>query len=123
MITEMIIVFVIAIIIFLILSVFMVDENPWLSIPFIMMGMIFSVLCAYEFWNFEWLYTAYNSTEGNTTAYIYSTTDYGNPYSYVFMLIFFIFFILFIYAGFRTWKEASETENEMDYRTQDKRWK
>ena len=102
MMVDMLMLFVVAVIVLLILSAYVIDDDPFLSIVFIMMGMIFCVLCAYEFWNFEWFYTGYNATEGNTTPYIYSTIDYGNPYSYVFMVIFFIYCILFVKAGFNS---------------------
>ena len=123
MIIDMLMIFVLAVIILFILSMFIVDEYPWMSLGFISMGMIFSVLCAYEFWNFEWFYIGYNSTIGNTTPYIYNTFDYGQPYSYVFMVIFFFFCLLLIKAGVNVWKESLETEGEMDYRTKDRRWK
>ena len=121
MILDMLMIFVIAVIILFILSVFTMEETPFLSIAFIMLGMIFSVLCAYEFWNFEWFYIGYNSTTGNSTPYIYNTFDYGTPYSYVFMMIFFIYCILFIKAGFNTWKQSLETKGEMDFKKRKRR--
>jgi len=97
------------------------EDTPVISIPFIMCGMIFSILCTYGFWNVEYFYVGYNASVGNTTTAMYSTMNYGDPYSYIFMLMFFIFFILFFRAGFNMWKDALKTEGEMDYRTRDRR--
>jgi len=109
MIIDMLIVFVVIIMIMLVLSVYSMEDEPWLSIVFITVGMVFSILSAYEFFNFEWFYVA-DDLPG-----IYSTYDYGSPYGYVFMLMFFIFAILFVKAGANAWKFALETEAEMNY--------
>ena len=97
----------------LVLSVYSMEDEPWLSIVFITVGMVFSILCAYEFYNFEWFYVGYSGS--TCTPGIYSTYDYGSPYAYVFMLMFFIFAILFVKAGANAWKFALETEEEMNY--------
>ena len=122
MLFDMLIIFVILSVIFFIISVFLMEDKPMIAIPFIMLGMIFCVLCTYGFWNVEYFYVGYNSTVGNTSSYIYSTTDYGNPYSYVFMVFFYIYVLLFIRSGWNMWKEALETKGEMDYRKRDNRW-
>lgn len=123
MIIDILILFIIITIILFFVSVFLMEDNPLISIPFIMLGMIFSVLCTYGFWDVEYLYTGYNSTIGNTTIYTYSTMDYGDPYSYIFVLLFFIFVVLFIRAGMNLWKEALQTQGEMDYNKRDNRWR
>jgi preprotein translocase subunit SecY len=92
------------------------EEKPILSIPVLMVGMIFCVLCSYGFWNVEMLYIGYNSSVGNTTATIYSTMNYGDPYSYIFMVLFYIFCLMFVKAGFNSWKDALETKGQIDYR-------
>jgi hypothetical protein len=93
------------------------ESNPMISIPFIMLGMIFSILCTYGFWDVEYFYVGYNASVGNSSTYIYSTSSYGEPYSYIFMFVFFIFVVLFFRAGFNTWRDALKTENEMSYKT------
>ena len=123
MITDILILFIVITIILFFVSIFTMEDTPVISLPFITLGMIFSVLCTYGFWKVEYFYVGYNATLGNTTTEIYSTMNYGNPYSYIFMLMFFIFFILFFRAGFNMWKEALQTKGEMDYRTRDRRWR
>jgi len=123
MIMDVLILFIIITIILFFVSVFTMEDNPILSIPFIMLGMVFSVLCTYGFWDVEYFYVGYNATTGNTSTHIYSTMDYGNPYGYIFMLMFFIFFVLFFRAGFNTWTDALQTKGEMNYNVRDRRWK
>ena len=115
MIIDVLILFIIITIILFFVSVFLMEDNPLISIPFIMMGMIFSILCTYGFWDVEYLYTGYNATEGNSSIYTFSTMDYGDPYGYIFVLLFFIFVALFIRAGMNMWREALETQGEMNY--------
>ena len=119
---DVLILFIIITVILFFVSVFTMEDNPFLSIPFIMVGMIFSILCTYGFWDVEYFYVGYNATTGNTTTNIYSTMDYGNPYGYIFMFLFFIFFVLFFRAGFNMWNDALKTKGEMNYRTRDRRW-
>jgi hypothetical protein len=91
------------------------EDNPMLAIPFIMVGMIFSILCTYGMWNVEYFYIGYNASIGNTSSYFVSTDVYGDPYSYIFVLMFFVFTVLFVKTGFNMWRDALETKAEMDY--------
>lgn len=116
MLFDMLIIFVVITIICFFLGLFLMEEKPMLSIPVIMVGMIFCVLCSYGFWNVEMLYVGYNSSVGNTTATIYSTMNYGDPYSYIFMVLFYIFCLMFVKAGFNSWKDALETKGEIEYK-------
>jgi len=113
---DILILFIIITLIMFFISVFLVEDKPMIAFPFIMIGMVFSILCTYGMWDVEYLYIGYNSTIGNTSSYVYSTTQYGDPYSYIFVLFFFIFMILFFRAGFVLWKEALETPGQMKYR-------
>jgi len=105
----------------LILTVYSLEDDSWLSVVFIMVGMIFCVLCAYEFYNFEWFYVGYNTTVGNSTPYIYNTFDYAQPYGFVFLLLFFIFAALFVKAGSNAWKESLRQQGEMEFKKMRKR--
>lgn len=116
MLFDMLMVFVVIAILCLLISIFLMEYYPMISIPVIIIGMIFSVLCTYGLWNVEYFYAVHNSTSGNVTTSLYSTDVYGDPYSYVFMLIFYIFVMFFIRAGWNLWKEALETKGQMDYR-------
>jgi len=112
---DLLIIFIILSIIFFILSIiFMESENPMIAIPFIMLGMIFAILCTYGCWNVEIAYTSVNVTTGGTDLSVYTTDVYGDPYSYVFMLFFFIYVVLFFKTGFNMWNKALETQGEMD---------
>ena len=111
----MLILFIVITIILFFVSVFLMEDNPMLSLPFITLGMIFSVLCTYGIWNVEYFYVGYNATVGNTSTYMYSTFDYGDPYGYIFMFMFFLFVVLFFRAGMNMWKQALETQGEMNY--------
>lgn len=123
MIVDILLLFIIITIILLFVSVFTMEDTPLISIPFIMCGMIFSILCTYGFWNVEYFYVGYNASVGNTSTYMYSTIDYGNPYGYIFVLMFFIFCILFIRCGMNMWRDALQTKGEMNYRIRDRRWR
>ena len=110
----MLILFVVITLICFFISIFTMEDNPMLAIPVIMIGMIFSVLCTYGFWDVEYFYVGYNASVGNTTSYIYSTSVYGDPFSYVFFILFFVFFALFIKTGFNMWRDALETQGVLD---------
>jgi len=121
---DLLLIFIILSIIFLVISIFLMEsENPSLAIVFIMMGIIFTILCAYGCWDVEFLYTGVNITTGGTDASIYSTDVYGDPYSYIFMLIFFVYIVLFFRTGFNMWNLALRQEGEMDYNRRDRRWR
>jgi len=120
---DLLILFIVLSVLFFILSVYLMEDNPQLAIPFITLGMIFTILCAYGMWDVDVLYVNYNATTGVTNTSIYSTMDYGDPYSYIFVLFFFIFMVLFFKTGFNMWREALKTQSEMNYRTRDKRWR
>ena len=116
MLMDMLMLFIIITFVLFILSVYTMETNPFLAIPLVMGGMVFSVLCTYGLWDVEYFYIGYNASVGNTSTHIYSTMDYGDPYSYIFVLLFFIFILLFIRSGWNLWTEALETEGQLDYR-------
>lgn len=120
---DLLVLFIILSIIFFILSIYLMEDNPMMSIPFIMLGMIFTILVTYGLWEVDILYVNYNASSGLTNTSIYSTTSYGDPYSYIFVLFFFIFMVLFFRAGFNMWRQALQTQGEMDYKKRDKRWR
>lgn len=120
MLAEWLILFIIITFICLILSIFLMEENPILAIPVIMIGMIFSVLCAYGVFDVDYVYIAYNSTVGNSTPYVYSV-EYGSPYTYVFFLIFMIFCMLFFKTGWNLVQIAAKTKGEMEYKKRGRR--
>ena len=93
----------------LIISIFLMEEQPYIAIPFIVIGWIFSVLCAYCVWSVEFAVLQKDNT------FVIESVSYGEPYSYVFVLIFFIFMMVFIKAGFNTWKQALKQKGEMEY--------
>jgi magnesium-transporting ATPase (P-type) len=100
------------VIIFLIISMYLMEsEKPYLSIPFIMIGLIFSVIVTFGLWNVEVAYTAVNVTTGGTDFLIYNTEEYGDPYSYIFFLLFFIYIAFFVRAGFN-WLKIIMNEDE-----------
>ena len=115
MIMDMLMLFIVITLILFFVSVFLMEDYPLLSIPFIMLGMIFSILVTYGLWDVEYFYIGYNASVGNTSTYTYSTMSYGDPYSYIFVLLFFIFVVLFIRSGMNMWRDALETKGEMNY--------
>jgi len=104
MLIEVLILFIIITVLMLILSIYTVEsDKPEMSVPFIMVGMIFSILCAYGFANVEFFYIHYENVTNNSTEYIpaiFSTTQYAKVYPYIFVLIVFIFAILLFRAGY-----------------------
>lgn len=123
MLYDLLLLFIVVTILCFIISIFLIEDKPVLAIPFIFLGMLFSILCTYGLWDVEFFYVGYNANVGNTSSYMYSTMDYGDPYSYIFFFVFWIFFILFFKAGFNMWRDALKTQAEMNYRTRDKRWR
>lgn len=121
MLIDILILFIIITLIVFFLTLFIIEDKPMIALPLIMIGMIFSILCTYGMWNVEYFYVGYNATEGNSSSYIFSTMDYGDPYSYIFVLFFFVFIILFFKAGWNMWREALKTQGEMDYKRPSKR--
>jgi len=119
---DLLILFIVFSILFFILSVWLMENNPKLSIPFIMLGMIFTILVTYGLWEVEMLYVSYNASSGLTNTSIYNTMSYGDPYSFIFALFFFFYLILFFRAGFNMWREALETQGKINYRIRDRRW-
>ena len=93
----------------LFISAFLTETRPFLSIPFIFIGMIFSVICAYGFWDVEWAVIYSDDT------FAMESVNYGEPYSYIFVFLFFVFFLFFIRAGWFSWKESLQTKNEINY--------
>lgn len=113
MLAEILIIFIIATIIFFILSVYMIEDSPWLSLGFVSMGLVFSTLSVWGMWAVDFTYTSYNNTFGNTSFEI-ETVNYGDPYSFVFIFVFGAFIILLIKAGFNCVKKSKEQQGEMD---------
>jgi hypothetical protein len=116
MLFDLLVLFILITIIILILSVFLVEDRPLLSIPFVMMGMIFSILCTYGLYDVEIYSNVFNTTSGLSSVEVTHFMEWGDPYAYVFMLLFFVFMVLFIRAGFNMWHLALETQGEMNYR-------
>lgn len=113
MLFDMLVLFILIVVISLILSIFLVEDRPLLAIPLLMLGMIFSILCTYGMYDVELYTNSFNSSTGVTELEVTSFMDWGDPYAYVFMLLFFVFMILFIRAGFNMWQIALETQGEM----------
>ena len=113
MLIDMLMIFIIISIVLFILCLYMMEENPTLAIPLIMVNMIFIVIITYGFWNVEYIASYTSGGEFNTT--IFSTDEYGDPYSFIFVVFFFIHLLLFFRTGFNLWKEALQTKGEMDY--------
>lgn len=103
--------FIVVTLIALLLSAYLMEVNPILSIPFIFVGLIFSVLCTYGFWNVEWAVLQSDNT------FTFQSANYGEPYSYVFMFIFFVFFLFFVRAGWNFMQENLKTKGEISYST------
>ena len=121
MLIDILILFIIITIIVFFLTLFIMDDKPMIALPLVMIGMVFSILCTYGMWNVEYFYVGYNATVGNSSSYIFSTMSYGDPYSYIFVLFFFVFVILFFKVGWNMWKEALETQGELDYKRPNRR--
>ena len=111
----MLIVFIVLAIIMFFISVFLVEDNPKMSLPFITMGMIFTVVCTYGFYKVDQMYVAYNATIGNSSHYL-ASYDYHEPYSYIFFFFFAVFSVLLFRAGWNLWHEALENEKEVGKR-------
>ena len=116
MIFDMLILFVAISVILLVITVFMIEDEPGLAVVFIIVGMIFSALSSFGFFEVEYFYSNFNSKTGNTTGYMYSNTSYYDPYAWVFFFVFVVYCLLFVKAGFNMWKQALETKGEINYK-------
>jgi len=115
MLVDMLMVFIIVSILLFVFSVFLMDEQPILTIPFVFAGMIFTVISTYGFFNVETFYVGQNVTTGNFEAFNYVDTSYATVYPWVFFFLFILYVFIFIRVGFNLWKEAMETEGKIDY--------
>lgn len=102
-------IYILIVFISLIISMYLMETKPVFSIPWIFIGLIFSLLCTYGMWSIHIPVVQSDDT------FVVETLSYGEPYSYVFVFIFFLFFMFFFRAGFNMWKEALETKGEFDY--------
>ena len=109
-------IFIVITIILFILSFFVMEDMPILAIPFIFAGMIFTVLCAYGFFDVGTFYIGQNITTGNLEPGIYSDESYGIMFPWIFFFIFILYMFLFVKVGFNLLKEANETKGEMNYK-------
>ena len=107
MLESWLLIFIIVTLLMLIISIILMEEQPYVAIPFIVIGWIFSVLCAYGVWSVEF------AVLQNDNTFVIESTSYGEPYSYVFVFVFLLFVMIFIRAGFNTWKMAMEQKGEM----------
>lgn len=108
---DMLIIFIVITVILFILTVFIMDERPILCIPLIFAGMLFTVLCAYGFFDVGTFYVGQNATTGDLAPFIYSDESYSLAYPWVFFFLFLLYVILFIRVGFNMWQEALETKS------------
>ena len=118
---DLVILFIVLTVLFLFISIYETENNPFIAIPFIMLGMIFTILVTYGLWDVEIPYVGYNSTFGNSSFAMFSTSSYVDPSSYIFILVFFVFVMLFIRCGWNLWSDALETKGEMDYSLRSRR--
>lgn len=114
MLFDMLMLFIMIVVVCMILSVILMENDPMIGIPFILIGMVFCIIVTYGFWDVEYFYVGYNASVGNSSSYVYSTSVYGDPYSYIFILLFFIFCIVFVKCGFNIWREALKTQGELN---------
>ena len=112
MIIQITIILIILIFICLVLTGFLMYDLPILAAIFATVGMVFSVVATYGMLRIDWFYIGYNNTFGNTSVEIHSTFDYGTPWAYVFVLMFFIHLVLFVYCGFRKWQLVLDKKEE-----------
>lgn len=101
--------FIIFVFISLVISMYLMETKPVFSIPWIFIGLIFSVICTYGFWNVQ-IPVIYSDD-----TFVLESVNYGEPYSYIFVFIFFIFLMFFFRAGWNMWMEALKTKGEFDY--------
>ena len=114
MLIDLIILFIIVVIICFILTIVFMVDKPVIALAFVTLGMVFSVILTYGMWRIDFFYTSYNNTHGNTSAEIYSSFDYGNPYSYIFFFIFWVFVALFVFCGFQYWRQILNKKGEVN---------
>ena len=101
--------FIIVTLIAILISAYLMEENPIMSIPFIFIGLIFSVICAYGVWDVEFVVLLSDDT------IVYESADYGQPYSYIFVFLFFILVMFFFRAASNYFVDSAKTEGEFNY--------
>ena len=101
--------FIIITFIALLLSAYLMENNPPMSIPFILIGVLFSILCSYGMLDVEFVVMRSDNTV------LTESFNYGEPYSYVFVFIFFIFIMFFFRAAWNMLQESLKTKGEFRY--------
>lgn len=110
MMIEWLTIFIVISIIFFIIILYTVDDNPVICVPLIIVNLIIITFVMMGFMNVEWFYI---DTSGNPG--MYSTDSYANPYSYVFFAFFFINAMLFVKAAVNYLRDSLKTKGEMNY--------
>ena len=116
MLLEMLIVFIIITVILFILSVIFMDDAPMVAVPILFTGMVFTILCAFGFFEVDTVYLGQNLSTGAIEPMIYSNEAYNTAYPWVFFFLFILFAIVFLRIGFNLLMEAKQTMGEMNYR-------
>lgn len=96
---DLLIIFVIVSILLFIISAVLSEENPRLSIIFIITGLIFTLYASFGFVQVEYLL-------GDGT--VYTDESYGPAFSIGFIFLGLLYVLLFFYAGFNYMRQVLE---------------
>lgn len=110
MLENMLMLFIVISFILFVLSVFMVDSEPFLAIPFIIAGIIFCGLCIFGFFQVDTVTMGVNVTSGDYEAMLFSIKDQYEPYVWVYMLFVFLHCILFVKAAVNVLRDSVKGE-------------
>lgn len=88
------------------ISAYLMETRPILAYPFIIIGFMFSIVCAYGVWDVEFPVLLSNDTV------VYESAQYGDPYSYIFVFLAFVFVMFFVRASSNYLLEKAKIKKE-----------
>jgi Ca2+/Na+ antiporter len=103
MLIDLLAIFILITVLLFIISAIMVEENPTMSIIFIIAGMFFTVYCVFGF-------ASIDVVLGDGT--VYSNTTYLEAYGWGFFFMFILYVMLFVKAGFNYLNDRVEQREE-----------
>ena len=99
MLVDLLLIFIIISVLLFIISAIMVEENPSLSVIFIIAGLMFTTYAAFGFIKIDYLLP-----DGT----LYTDSSYGEAYGWGFFFFAMLYALLFVKAGFNYLKQKAE---------------
>lgn len=109
MLESILIVYIILSALLFVLCVLLMEDKPWLAVPLVMVGVIFSTMCVFGFFQVDVPMMVYNSTSEAYEPSLLSVTDQYVPYVWVYFLFVLIYGLVFVKAMFNILVKSVDT--------------